>query len=120
MTSADAVDLTNCDREPIHIPGHIQAHGVLLVFDAAVERLQFASANVAAFLGLAGPLAAGLSLKDIIGENAAHDVRNAVVKAVSPGQGSLILGLELEERNRIVDCRVHSYAGRTLIELEQA
>ena len=26
-----AVDLTNCDREPIHIPGLIQPHGALLV-----------------------------------------------------------------------------------------
>ncbi|MDZ8024325.1 MAG: ATP-binding protein [Nostoc sp. DedQUE11] len=25
------VDLTNCDREPIHIPGYIQPHGILLV-----------------------------------------------------------------------------------------
>jgi hypothetical protein len=25
------VDLTNCEREPIHIPGSIQPHGVLLV-----------------------------------------------------------------------------------------
>ena len=24
-------DLTTCDREPIHIPGSIQPHGVLLV-----------------------------------------------------------------------------------------
>jgi light-regulated signal transduction histidine kinase (bacteriophytochrome) len=29
----DALDLTNCDREPIHIPGQIQAHGALLAFD---------------------------------------------------------------------------------------
>lgn len=26
-----AVDLTNCDREPIHRPGLIQPHGILLV-----------------------------------------------------------------------------------------
>ena len=26
-------DLTTCDREPIHIPGSIQPHGVLLVVD---------------------------------------------------------------------------------------
>ncbi|MFW6358066.1 MAG: ATP-binding protein [Chroococcales cyanobacterium] len=25
------VDLTNCDREPIHIPGYIQPHGILFV-----------------------------------------------------------------------------------------
>ncbi|MGH1397470.1 MAG: hypothetical protein ACRAVC_26045, partial [Trichormus sp.] len=24
------VDLTNCDKEPIHIPGYIQPHGVIL------------------------------------------------------------------------------------------
>lgn len=27
------VDLTNCDREPIHIPGEIQSHGFLLVIN---------------------------------------------------------------------------------------
>lgn len=27
------VDLSNCDREPIHIPGQIQSHGVLIVVD---------------------------------------------------------------------------------------
>ncbi len=25
--------LTNCDREPIHVPGTIQPHGILLVVD---------------------------------------------------------------------------------------
>jgi light-regulated signal transduction histidine kinase (bacteriophytochrome) len=29
--SGSAVDLTDCDREPIHIPGAIQPHGLLLV-----------------------------------------------------------------------------------------
>ena len=28
------VDLTDCDREPIHIPGSIQPHGLLLIADA--------------------------------------------------------------------------------------
>ena len=28
-----AADLTNCDREPIHIPGSIQPHGALLALD---------------------------------------------------------------------------------------
>ena len=27
------VDLSNCDREPIHIPGQIQSHGFLIVID---------------------------------------------------------------------------------------
>lgn len=45
------VALDNCDREPIHIPGHIQGHGVLLAFSAQ-GKLAWASANAAALLGV--------------------------------------------------------------------
>ncbi len=31
------VDLTNCDREPIHIPGSIQPHGAMLVCDPTAD-----------------------------------------------------------------------------------
>ncbi|MBU7581816.1 MAG: GAF domain-containing protein [Nostoc sp. TH1S01] len=37
----EMIDLTNCDREPIHIPGLIQPHGVLLVLqDSNLEIIQ--------------------------------------------------------------------------------
>ena len=39
------LDLTNCDREPIHIPGAIQAHGYLVALDADGE-IHFHSANL--------------------------------------------------------------------------
>jgi two-component system, chemotaxis family, sensor kinase Cph1 len=45
-----AVDLSNCDREPIHTPSAIQPHGALLVFDAEA-RLVARSANAEAILG---------------------------------------------------------------------
>lgn len=37
----DAVNLTNCDREPIHVPGSIQPHGILLVLapDLTIEQI---------------------------------------------------------------------------------
>jgi len=31
------VDLTNCDREPIHIPGKIQSHGFLIAIDPTLN-----------------------------------------------------------------------------------
>jgi len=31
VVRAQTVDLTNCDEEPIHIPGSIQPHGLLFV-----------------------------------------------------------------------------------------
>ena len=39
MSKNSQVDLTNCDREPIHIPGSIQPHGFLLAVDASFEKV---------------------------------------------------------------------------------
>ena len=44
-------DLTNCERELIHLPGSIQPHGVLLVLDASAQRIRQASTTTARFLG---------------------------------------------------------------------
>jgi light-regulated signal transduction histidine kinase (bacteriophytochrome) len=47
-----SADLTNCDREPIHIPGAILPHGAMLVLDAnSFEILQVAG-DVIGLLGL--------------------------------------------------------------------
>ncbi|MBB3225479.1 PAS domain S-box-containing protein [Luteibacter sp. Sphag1AF] len=48
----DLPDLTACDREPIHIPGSIQPHGVLLVVDATSHAILQASENAPDILGL--------------------------------------------------------------------
>lgn len=44
------IDLTNCDREPIHIPGSIQPHGMLFVLAEADFTIIQVSANTFAFL----------------------------------------------------------------------
>ena len=49
----DAVDLSNCDREPIHIPGAIQPHGVLVVCRADDLTVTHVSENVERVLGVA-------------------------------------------------------------------
>ncbi|MCC8411108.1 GAF domain-containing protein [Mucilaginibacter sp. UR6-1] len=43
------VDLTNCDREPIHIPGQIQPHGFLIVVDSDFI-IRYHSENVSDFI----------------------------------------------------------------------
>ncbi|MFT2722461.1 ATP-binding protein [Deinococcus sp. A31D244] len=49
----EPADLTNCDREPIHIPGSVQPHGVLLVLrgDVATQ----VSGNTETHFGLGVP-----------------------------------------------------------------
>ncbi|MFO1057948.1 MAG: GAF domain-containing protein [Dongiaceae bacterium] len=49
-------DLSNCEREQIHLAGSIQPHGAVLVVSEPDQRILQASTNAAAFLGIAGEL----------------------------------------------------------------
>ncbi|AFY92437.1 GAF domain-containing protein [Chamaesiphon minutus] len=66
-----AVDLTNCDREQIHIPGLIQPHGVLLVLQEPDLTIVQVSSNTLESIGhppkdlLGKPLLALLTAKQI-------------------------------------------------------
>ncbi|OYY76350.1 MAG: hypothetical protein B7Y43_15785 [Sphingomonas sp. 28-62-20] len=47
----DQVDLTNCDREPIHIPGAILPHGAMLVLESGTLHVLQAAGDTLALLG---------------------------------------------------------------------
>ena len=47
----DRVDLTTCDREPIHIPGAILPHGAMLVLECDTLRVLQAAGDTAGLLG---------------------------------------------------------------------
>ncbi|MGO7208055.1 hypothetical protein ACCT30_44450, partial [Rhizobium ruizarguesonis] len=71
----EPVDLTNCDREPIHQLGSVQPFGFLLAVssDWIVTR---ASANLAEFLGVAQADALGRPVISLITPEALHAIRN--------------------------------------------
>ncbi|TCD24816.1 GAF domain-containing protein [Pedobacter psychrodurus] len=45
-----SVDLSNCDKEPIHIPGKIQSHGFLVAADKNSLSITYISENAGGFL----------------------------------------------------------------------
>ena len=45
------LDLTACDREPIHIPGAVQPHGLLLVAEGRTGTVVQAGGDAAGLLG---------------------------------------------------------------------
>lgn len=45
------VDLTNCDKEPIHIPGKIQAHGFLIAVNSKTYIISYISENIKNYIG---------------------------------------------------------------------
>ncbi|MCA0144174.1 SpoIIE family protein phosphatase [Blastococcus sp. LR1] len=73
------VDLSNCEREPIHVPGSIQPRGVLIVVSDADWVVQQASANLAELTGARGADAIGRPLSDVLGPAAA----GAVIRSAS-------------------------------------
>jgi len=62
----DLPDLTACDREPIHIPGSIQPHGVLVVVDARTRAILQVSENAAAVLGVDPAVMLDAPLEEVI------------------------------------------------------
>ena len=62
----DAVDLTNCDREPIHLPGAIQPHGVLLALREPGFVIEESSDNTLQLLGRGHADLLGRSLLSLI------------------------------------------------------
>jgi len=114
---AEPVDVSACEREPIHIPGSIQPDAVLLVADAADFRVLAYSFNVAeAFPGATTALL-GRPLDDLLPETFVSRIREALAQA------SLVEGRTVTDFVRLdgaATClaTAHAKAGRILVELE--
>lgn len=72
-------DLTNCEREMIHLAGSIQPHGLLLVLDEPALEIRKSSVNAPGLLETAPRSVIGLSL-DALGGDIASCVRAQIEK----------------------------------------
>jgi light-regulated signal transduction histidine kinase (bacteriophytochrome)/CheY-like chemotaxis protein len=110
------VDLTNCDREPIHELGSVQPFGFLLALstDWLIKR---ASANLAEFLGIEADDALGTHAIDHLGEHAVHALRNRLTVLRGPDAVERLFGLLLPDGRR-VDFAVHMTGDTIVVEGE--
>lgn len=69
------VDLTNCDREPIHIPGAIQPHGALLACRLPDLLIEQASDNLSEMLGVSAGSALGRNAEAFFSRESATALR---------------------------------------------
>ncbi|RYD87557.1 MAG: hybrid sensor histidine kinase/response regulator, partial [Sphingomonadales bacterium] len=118
-TVTEPVDLTNCDREPIHLLGAIQPIGFLLTVSSqwVVER---ASANLAGFLGIAPEAAIGQPLDALIGAQAVHNFRNRIAMLRGEDAVERIFGCVLRDDLAGFDIALHISDGQIVIEAEPA
>jgi light-regulated signal transduction histidine kinase (bacteriophytochrome)/CheY-like chemotaxis protein len=118
MRQTEAVNLTNCDREPIHIPGSIQPHGCMIVCDSGGGVIVQQSANSAEMLGITEEVV-GRRLEEVLGGEVAHTLRNALATSDDPARPALRHGLKLSS-GKTVDASLHRNGSKVILEFEPA
>ncbi|MFC4593861.1 HWE histidine kinase domain-containing protein [Sphingobium tyrosinilyticum] len=117
--TAFAVDISNCDREPIHVPGTIQPFGFLvaLTADWLVSRV---SANSSAFIGLSPQEMLGQPISELFRGEAIHSLRNRITLLRGPDAVERIFSLILIDGFPPFDIAVHFSGSLVVIEAEPA
>jgi light-regulated signal transduction histidine kinase (bacteriophytochrome) len=123
LPSGEPLDLSTCAREPIHIPGSIQPHGVLLAVSEPELRIVQVSANSAALLGLPPAKLLELTLHALLDEVSLARVRNACKDEESRIEDQSPLRVvtasaTTSERARDFDAILHRSGGLLVVELE--
>ncbi len=113
-----SVDLTNCDREPIHIPGSIQPHGVLFALTEPDLTIVQSSANTAAFLGREPQELLGQPLSVLLGDEQVAYLRETLASEQVDENPLYTLTLAVSGAEPRFDVIAHRISGMLILELE--
>jgi chemotaxis family two-component system sensor kinase Cph1 len=95
IVNRDLVTLTNCEHEPIHIPGSIQPHGFLLGITTD-WKIDFCTANISEFLDLVFDQVLGEKFETIFGIKAQKELYDYI----HDSKVQLVFPLEI----KLIDC----------------
>jgi len=115
--SQSAVTVTNCDTEPIHIPGSIQPYGFLLCLDPATCLIVQASSNTAALVGVPATELLGQPVARLLGSDRAAEVLGRLDGLT---EAQILLGTRLEAvaGEPYYKLIMHRYDGLVWLEFE--
>lgn len=104
----DNVDLTNCDRERVHLISRIQGHGAFVAFSARDFKIQNVSGNLATILGREGraDVFVGKILSEILGVEDLNLLKGIIRGA--PERESLAQDLLLGRQDQRFDAYLYS------------
>jgi light-regulated signal transduction histidine kinase (bacteriophytochrome)/CheY-like chemotaxis protein len=111
------VDLTTCDREPIHIIGRIQSFGYLLACSSDWT-IGYASRNCGDLLGRDADELIGSSVAQWLTEGALHDIRSRLQLLSTPDSVERIFELDVTGDGRMFDVAVHRSGSCFVFEFE--
>lgn len=116
---AFAVDLTNCDREPIHLLSAVQPFGFLISASAdwLVTRV---SENVSDFLDRSAASLLGRPMTEVFEAEALHALRNRMTSLRGPDAVERLFSVPLTGGPQLFDVALHFSGGSVVIEAEPA
>ncbi|MEG5040093.1 MULTISPECIES: ATP-binding protein [unclassified Microcoleus] len=121
IPALEEVDLTNCDREPIHLSGHIQPHGVLLVVREPELQIVQASKNTQDLLGIDAESAIGQDLSLLFDKIQLEKLKTCLRKENLKTVNPIKLTVEKAGKYLEFDCILHREEEEVLmVELELA
>ncbi|MXO65274.1 HWE histidine kinase domain-containing protein [Altericroceibacterium endophyticum] len=111
------VDLTNCDKEPIHELGQVQAFGALIAVtsDFNIARM---SANIADILSLSTKPEIGDRLATVISAHALSILRDHLPADDDADAQERIFGVALFDDRRLFDVALHQSGHLFVLEIE--
>ncbi|EBA06095.1 HWE histidine kinase domain-containing protein [Sagittula stellata] len=114
---SDSVDLTNCDREPIHQLGRVQSYGALLAVTTDWI-VQHASENLGDILGIDHGDAIGRRLQELIVHDAFERMRKSMHLTDTPDGVVRLFGVTVLNDNRSFDVSLHGSGRHMIVEFE--
>jgi light-regulated signal transduction histidine kinase (bacteriophytochrome) len=115
--SYEQADLTNCDREPIHLLGNIQDYGALLAFGYDWQCLH-ASSNVQKFLTKPVEDVLGSKIYDLISPDSFTKIKELLNRLNKIDQTERLFCIELFDDEVLYDLSVHLSDNIIVIEIE--
>lgn len=116
MTQQD-IDLTNCDREPIHLLGGVQPYGCLIATSSDFM-INHVSENVQELLGIDPDAVIGGSLVDLLPEQTIHDLRTRLQLLNIEMNTSRLFGYDVLNDGNRFDISVHAQDQKYIFEFE--
>ena len=111
-------DLTTCDRELIHIPGSIQPHGSLLVFDRESLLIEQVAGDTMRFLGVEAHRLAGLRLSEALDSETVGQVSALLGAGGAFVAPAMRLGVGSVGGSTPLDMTLHAIDRTGIMELE--
>lgn len=111
------VDLTNCDKEPIHLLGQVQSYGCLISTSSDMM-INHMSENCIDMLGLHPDDAVGQRLSDLLDDQTIHDFRSKLQISTAAAGVSRLFGYDVLRNGTQFDVSIHMTGENYIFEFE--